>query len=103
MRNGRSGADRNRTGDLLNAIQALSQLSYGPTGRTGGRNPLYSPPPLGGQRNADPATRSSAAPFPGDRPGNRPSHGGRRSTLPEGAARGDRRAVHAHLVVEVST
>jgi hypothetical protein len=25
------GADRGRTGDLLNAIQALSQLSYGPT------------------------------------------------------------------------
>jgi hypothetical protein len=28
------GADRDRTDDLLNAIQALSQLSYGPT--TGG-------------------------------------------------------------------
>jgi hypothetical protein len=29
------GADRDRTDDLLNAIQALSQLSYGPTtGRT---------------------------------------------------------------------
>ena len=27
----RGGADRDRTGDLLNAIQALSQLSYGPT------------------------------------------------------------------------
>jgi hypothetical protein len=25
------GARRNRTADLLNAIQALSQLSYGPT------------------------------------------------------------------------
>ena len=25
------GADRDRTDDLLNAIQALSQLSYGPT------------------------------------------------------------------------
>ena len=24
------GADRDRTGDLLNAIQALSQLSYSP-------------------------------------------------------------------------
>ena len=24
------GANRNRTDDLLNAIQALSQLSYGP-------------------------------------------------------------------------
>ena len=27
------GADRDRTDDLLNAIQALSQLSYSPTGR----------------------------------------------------------------------
>ena len=27
----RGGAGRDRTGDLLNAIQALSQLSYGPT------------------------------------------------------------------------
>jgi hypothetical protein len=27
------GADGNRTHDLLNAIQALSQLSYGPTTR----------------------------------------------------------------------
>ena len=26
------GADRDRTDDLLNAIQALSQLSYGPKG-----------------------------------------------------------------------
>ncbi len=26
------GADRDRTDDLLNAIQALSQLSYSPTG-----------------------------------------------------------------------
>src|SRR5512137_1028430 len=26
------GADQDRTGDLLNAIQALSQLSYSPTG-----------------------------------------------------------------------
>ena len=25
------GAERDRTDDLLNAIQALSQLSYGPT------------------------------------------------------------------------
>jgi hypothetical protein len=32
-----SGASRDRTGDLLNAIQALSQLSYSPetTGRLG--------------------------------------------------------------------
>jgi hypothetical protein len=28
------GADRDRTDDLLNAIQALSQLSYGPTNRS---------------------------------------------------------------------
>ena len=28
---GFGGANRNRTDDLLNAIQALSQLSYGPT------------------------------------------------------------------------
>ena len=32
MRHGDGGADRNRTDDLLGAIQALSQLSYGPTG-----------------------------------------------------------------------
>jgi hypothetical protein len=30
---GFGGADRDRTDDLLNAIQALSQLSYGPTSR----------------------------------------------------------------------
>ena len=30
------GADRDRTDDLLNAIQALSQLSYGPTRRIQG-------------------------------------------------------------------
>jgi hypothetical protein len=29
------GAERDRTVDLLNAIQALSQLSYGPTFRVG--------------------------------------------------------------------
>ena len=28
------GAKRDRTADLLNAIQALSQLSYGPTYKT---------------------------------------------------------------------
>ena len=28
---GESGAERSRTADLLNAIQALSQLSYSPT------------------------------------------------------------------------
>ena len=31
------GAERSRTADLLNAIQALSQLSYGPTHRRGDR------------------------------------------------------------------
>ena len=30
---GGSGAERSRTADLLNAIQALSQLSYSPTRR----------------------------------------------------------------------
>ncbi len=34
------GAGRDRTGDLLNAIQALSQLSYGPT-RDGQANPPH--------------------------------------------------------------
>jgi hypothetical protein len=33
---GLGGANRNRTDDLLNAIQALSQLSYGPA--LGGRH-----------------------------------------------------------------
>ncbi len=32
------GARRDRTADLLNAIQALSQLSYGPIGRTLGES-----------------------------------------------------------------
>ena len=31
------GADRDRTDDLLNAIQALSQLSYGPTKEANGK------------------------------------------------------------------
>jgi hypothetical protein len=31
---GNGGAERDRTVDLLNAIQALSQLSYGPARRT---------------------------------------------------------------------
>ena len=31
------GADRDRTDDLLNAIQALSQLSYGPTKESKGK------------------------------------------------------------------
>ena len=36
----RGGAGRDRTGDLLNAIQALSQLSYGPT-REAQANPTH--------------------------------------------------------------
>ena len=32
MRGADGGAEGSRTLDLLNAIQALSQLSYGPTG-----------------------------------------------------------------------
>ncbi len=32
---GSGGAEGNRTPDLLNAIQALSQLSYGPAGLGG--------------------------------------------------------------------
>jgi hypothetical protein len=31
---GKSGASRTRTGDLLGAIQALSQLSYSPASET---------------------------------------------------------------------
>ena len=42
------GAGRDRTGDLLNANQALSQLSYSP--RTGGRGPG-----AGGQRKGIPS------------------------------------------------
>src|SRR5215470_7945161 len=50
MRSGRSGADGSRTHDLLNAIQALSQLSYGPT--TAGSAPgcPYNALPADGQR-----------------------------------------------------
>jgi hypothetical protein len=33
-----SGAEGNRTLDLLNAIQALSQLSYGPTPERDGKS-----------------------------------------------------------------
>src|SRR2546426_635821 len=47
MRNGRSGAEGSRTLDLLNAIQALSQLSYGPTRREDGRRALLYPQPPG--------------------------------------------------------
>jgi hypothetical protein len=58
------GAGRVRTGDLLNANQALSQLSYSPSPRSrpvGCRNPESSPgpfektsPPCGETRNAAP-------------------------------------------------
>src|SRR5919198_5505237 len=70
-----SGAEGSRTLDLLNAIQALSQLSYGPTGgKTGGGVSIPRPSQVG-QRD----TRS----------------------LRQVAARIDGRAVDAHLVVEV--
>src|SRR5439155_455907 len=70
-----SGAEGSRTLDLLNAIQALSQLSYGPTGgKTGGGVSIPRPSRVG-QRDA--------------------------ASLPEVAARVDRRAVDAHLVVKV--
>src|SRR5437773_7998529 len=76
MRNGRSGAEGSRTLDLLNAIQALSQLSYGPTGgKTGGG--VYIATLAGG------STRCGL------------------TALRQVAARVDRRAVDAHLVVEV--
>src|SRR5919197_5227957 len=71
-----SGAEGSRTLDLLNAIQALSQLSYGPQGRD---------------------DRRSRASIP------RPSQVRQRDarSLPQVAARIDGRAVDAHLVVEV--
>ena len=56
------GARRNRTADLLNAIQALSQLSYGPTrdDRLGDRSPTGFWYRLGGSvRAALPATKRS--------------------------------------------
>jgi hypothetical protein len=47
-----SGAEGSRTLDLLNAIQALSQLSYGPTGgKDGGTLRIPRRPPTG-QRDA---------------------------------------------------
>ena len=52
---GNSGAEGNRTLDLLNAIQALSQLSYGPT-RTGGKETKAALVPEGA------ATRQGSAP-----------------------------------------
>src|SRR5205823_7858088 len=71
-----SGAEGSRTLDLLNAIQALSQLSYGPTGgKTGGG--VYIATLAGG------STRCGL------------------TALRQVAARVDRRAVDAHLVVEV--
>src|SRR4029079_4795262 len=53
-----SGADRDRTDDILNAIQALSQLSYSP-----GTLLNYSPGPglsTGVGRRREPARQSSA-------------------------------------------
>src|SRR5207247_2187141 len=62
MRNGRSGAEGSRTLDLLNAIQALSQLSYGPTRREESeRRRAYSPTGPNGQRFAEAAGGGSAA------------------------------------------
>src|SRR6266404_7778419 len=63
MRNGRSGAEGSRTLDLLNAIQALSQLSYGPTRREESeRRRAYSPMIAAGQPNfGRPATRRPQA------------------------------------------
>ena len=45
----KSGAERSRTADLLNAIQALSQLSYSPS--PGGSERLDSPNQPDGQGN----------------------------------------------------
>jgi hypothetical protein len=55
------GARRNRTADLLNAIQALSQLSYGPThdDRLGDRSPTGFWHRLGGSVRATLRRRSA--------------------------------------------
>src|SRR5947209_9690782 len=61
------GADRDRTDDLLNAIQALSQLSYGPSGArivlSGGGGCQTGPRPGA----ASTATASGATPKPSRR------------------------------------
>ena len=44
------GANRNRTDDLLNAIQALSQLSYGPGTLSPVREAAYSAARIGRSR-----------------------------------------------------
>src|SRR5215468_1613958 len=79
MRSGRSGAEGSRTLDLLNAIQALSQLSYGPTTAGSAPGRPYSGLAWRGQRQR---TRVAA--------------GAR-----EVAHRVDRCGADAHLVVEV--
>ena len=61
------GADRDRTDDLLNAIQALSQLSYGPTAGRGilglrGAGVNARDAPLGGQKHD--ARRRASRLFP---------------------------------------
>ncbi len=70
---GGGGARRNRTADLLNAIQALYQLSYGPPGVPSGVRPYNHP-----ARGPQPTPRSF-------------SHGTLRSH-PQGAPLTSRRA-----------
>ena len=53
------GADRNRTGDLLLAKQALSHLSYGP----GSRGQPANPPARHAEARRPPSLRSGAAPL----------------------------------------
>ena len=65
------GADGDRTHDLLNAIQALSQLSYGPNAGRG----IYRQPIEG--VNANPA--AIFPPFPGIRTALAEAGGSRRS------------------------
>src|SRR4029079_16223094 len=60
---GNGGAEGNRTLDLLNAIQALSQLSYGPT--RPGSVPAVPSPVKEGQRRRN---RLHTGPLPTTRP-----------------------------------
>src|SRR6266571_8183717 len=58
-----SGAEGSRTLDLLNAIQALSQLSYGPTRREESeRRRAYSPMLAAGQPNFGRPAGGTSAP-----------------------------------------
>ena len=58
-----SGAEGSRTLDLLNAIQALSQLSYGPTRREESeRRRAYSPMIATGQPNSGRPAGGTLAP-----------------------------------------